>query len=115
MPPPREGAAFPEPGERLGPYTIAEPLGRGQVGAVFRAEGPPGEVALKILHPGLAEDASYRRRFEREGEIARALDHPHLLPVVDHGEAPLDRQLTVAASGTRRSTAAGPVALTRCV
>lgn len=87
MPPPREGAAFPEPGERLGPYTLAEPLGRGQVGAVFRAEGPPGEVALKVLHAGLAEDPSYRRRFERESEVARALDHPHLIPVVDHGEA----------------------------
>jgi serine/threonine-protein kinase len=87
MPPAHDRTAFPRPGARLGPYTLEEVLGRGQVGTVFRAAGPHGEVALKILRAELAADASYRRRFEREGELAAGLDHPHLVPVVDHGEA----------------------------
>lgn len=87
MPPAGHGTAALEPGTRLGPYLLGEPLGRGRVGTVFRAEGPNGEVALKVLHPELADDPAYRRRFDREGEVAAGVDHPHLVSVVDHGEA----------------------------
>lgn len=87
MPPAADSPLAPEPGARLGPYTLAEPLGRGQVGTVFRAVGPDGEVALKVLHAELAADASYRRRFQREGEVASGVDHPHLVSLVDCGEA----------------------------
>jgi serine/threonine protein kinase, bacterial len=83
----RSGVAASAPGERIGQYTIHEELGHGPLGAVFRAVGPAGEVALKILHPELAADPAYRRRFEREGEVATGVRHPHLVPVVDHGEA----------------------------
>ena len=47
--------------------------------------GPP--VALKILAPELARDAAFRERFTREMRAAAAVDHPHIVPVFDAGEA----------------------------
>jgi serine/threonine protein kinase len=78
----------PQPGMRLGPYLLEDMLGEGSMGIVFRASRDDGAVvALKILRPELSADPSYRRRFEREGRIASTLTHPHLVEVVDSGEA----------------------------
>jgi serine/threonine-protein kinase len=77
-----------EPGVRLGPYVLEEMLGEGSMGIVFRASREDGTVvALKVLRPELSGDEAYRRRFEREGRIASNLTHPHLVEVVDTGEA----------------------------
>jgi serine/threonine protein kinase len=77
-----------QPGVRLGPYVLEELLGEGSMGIVFRASRDDGTVvALKILRPELSGDSAYRRRFEREGRIASTLTHPHLVEVVDRGEA----------------------------
>ncbi len=74
------------PIERVGPYRIGRPLGRGGQGIVFRAEDTRlgREVAVKILagwsaraDPGMAE------RFHREAEMASRLDHPGICPVWD--------------------------------
>jgi len=63
-------------------------LGEGSMGIVFRASREDGSVvALKVLRPELSGDEGYRRRFEREGRIASSLTHPHLVEVVDAGEA----------------------------
>ena len=76
------------PGDRVGPYRLVAPLGEGGMGIVFRADRLSGEVAaLKVLRRELSGDETYRRRFEREGRIAAQLDHPHLVEVVDSGEA----------------------------
>src|SRR5687768_15170327 len=76
------------PGVRLGPYVLEEMLGEGSMGIVFRASRDDGTViALKVLRPELSGDDAYRRRFEREGRIASTLTHPHLVEVVDRGEA----------------------------
>jgi serine/threonine protein kinase len=82
-------AAELEAGGRLGPYRLGEVLGEGGVGIVFRAvHEPDGQVvALKVLRAELASDETYRRRFAREGRIAGILSHPHLVEVVDAGEA----------------------------
>jgi len=78
-----------EAGGRLGPYRLDELLGEGGVGLVFRAVREPDGtvVALKVLRAELSGDDTYRKRFAREGEIAGGLSHPHLVPVVDAGEA----------------------------
>jgi serine/threonine-protein kinase len=78
-----------EAGGRLGPYRLEEVLGEGGVGIVFKAVREPDNavVALKVLRAELARDETYRRRFAREGRIAASLSHPHLVPVVDAGEA----------------------------
>lgn len=75
-------------GGRLGPYRLEDVLGEGGVGVVFKAVHEPdgAVVALKTLRAELSEDDTYRRRFAREGRIAEALSHPHLVPVVDIGE-----------------------------
>lgn len=81
-------ASTPELGTRIGPYLLEGILGEGGMGIVFRASREDGSVvALKVLRPELSGDEGYRRRFEREGRIASSLTHPHLVEVVDAGEA----------------------------
>jgi YVTN family beta-propeller protein len=59
------------------------------MGAVYRAEplGLRRKVALKILAPELARDRRFRERFLRESQLAASLDHPHVIPIYDAGEA----------------------------
>ena len=57
------------------------------MGRVYRAHSADGQdVALKLVKPELARDTVFRRRFDREGEIAERVRHPHLVPVLDTGE-----------------------------
>ena len=72
----------PRVGTDLGPYHIEAVIGRGGMGVVYRAEERrlKRRVALKVLPPGLAEDADYRARFERESQMAAAIDDPRLMP-----------------------------------
>jgi serine/threonine protein kinase len=77
--------------ERLGRYQILELLGRGTMGAVFRALDPKIDrvVAIKtITHPcvNIDEEREYRRRFFSEAHAAGQLSHPGLVTVYDVGE-----------------------------
>src|SRR6266851_431430 len=71
----------------LAGYRIVEPLGRGGMGVVYRAEhvrlGRP--AALKLLVATLGP-ADHRERFLRESKLAASLDHPSIVPVYDAGE-----------------------------
>src|SRR3954462_14870806 len=44
-------------------------------------------VAIKLIVPELAEDDEFRRRFERESQLAASIDHPNVIPVYEAGEA----------------------------
>jgi eukaryotic-like serine/threonine-protein kinase len=44
-------------------------------------------VALKVMHPHLAEDPGFVSRFEREAKAAARLSHPHVVGVFDQGES----------------------------
>jgi tetratricopeptide (TPR) repeat protein/predicted Ser/Thr protein kinase len=74
-------------GSELAGYRIVEPLGRGGMGVVYRAEhvrlGRP--AALKLLVATLGQ-ADHRERFLRESKLAASLDHPSIVPVYDAGE-----------------------------
>ena len=71
-----------------GRYAIERELGRGGMATVYLAEDRKHrrKVALKVLHPELAV-ALGTERFLREVEIAARLQHPHILPLYDSGEA----------------------------
>ncbi|MBX3274774.1 MAG: serine/threonine protein kinase, partial [Sandaracinaceae bacterium] len=70
---------------RVGPYELAEPIGRGGMAQVFRAIGPAGEVAVKLLDGGASATKEQLARYEREVRAAERIEHPHLIRVVDHG------------------------------
>src|SRR3989454_7349365 len=74
-------------GTRLGPYEIAEPLGAGGMGEVYRAtETRLGRsVALKILPSDWAQDSERKLRFEREARTVAGLNHPHICALYDVG------------------------------
>jgi serine/threonine protein kinase len=72
---------------RLGDYVLEEELGRGATGAVWRATSRDGRiVALKVFDPALALDQEYRARLAREARIAREIQDPHLVRMLDAGE-----------------------------
>src|SRR5438128_6364120 len=73
----------------LAGYRIEALLTRGAVAVVYRATqlALARPVALKLLAPELADDPAFRERFLREARIAAQLEHPHLLPVYEAGEA----------------------------
>ena len=73
---------------RLAGFRILDILGQGGMGLVFRAEevNLRRQVALKIIHPGNAQDASAQARFLREARAAAALHHDHIVPIFQVGE-----------------------------
>src|SRR5262245_17166428 len=71
-----------------GRYRIVEALGGGGTALVHRAEvvGGAADGAIKELRPQSAADPALRRRFLREAELARLLDHPGIVRLLDAGE-----------------------------
>jgi protein kinase-like protein len=80
--------ALPEIGTEFAGYRIEELIGRGGMGIVYRAVQMrlDRRVALKLILPELASDASFRSRFERECRMAASLDHPNVIPIFEAGE-----------------------------
>ncbi len=77
-----------EAGATFGPYEIVEPIGAGGMGEVYRARDTrlDRDVALKVLPEGSAQDVERRARFEQEARSASALNHPHIVSLLDIGE-----------------------------
>lgn len=73
-------------GSTVGGFRVEKLLGRGAMGEVYRARGPEGTVALKLLDHELAEDERFRQRFLRESQLAGSLDHRHIVPTIASGE-----------------------------
>lgn len=69
-------------------YRVVRVLGSGGMATVYLAEDPKHhrEVASKVLKPELAA-ALGSERFLREIALASQLNHPHILPLHDSGEA----------------------------
>jgi len=74
-------------GQMLGQYELRELLGVGGMGSVYRGFQTTlkREVAVKVLPSTLAQQTGYMERFTREAETAAALEHPHIVPIVDYG------------------------------
>ena len=69
-------------------YAVERELGRGGMATVYLAEDRKHgrKVAIKVLRPGLAASLG-AERFLREIGIAARLAHPHIVPLIDSGEA----------------------------
>lgn len=68
---------------------IIELIGRGGMGAVYKARQKQLDrlVALKILPPGLGNEAGFAERFTREARALAKLSHPGIVTVHDFGQA----------------------------
>ncbi|MBK8593318.1 MAG: serine/threonine protein kinase, partial [Sandaracinaceae bacterium] len=73
-----------------GRYRVISLLAEGGMGAVFLAEhmGLSKEVALKVIHKGIAGDGDMRARFAREAMASAQIDHPHVASTLDIGALP---------------------------
>src|SRR5919199_1843249 len=68
-----------------GQYHIESMLGKGGMGAVYRARHIllGDRVAIKVLPPQMRNNAEWLRRFRREGQAARRFRHPNAVTVYD--------------------------------
>jgi serine/threonine protein kinase len=68
---------------------ILELVGQGGMGAVYKARQPKLDrlVAVKVLPPEVARDATFAERFTREARSLARLNHPHIVMVFDFGMA----------------------------
>ena len=77
-------------GSHIGVFEVAEPLGAGGMGEVYRARDTRlgRDVALKVLPGEWAADAQRRARFDREARVLAALNHPNIATLYGVEDAP---------------------------
>jgi serine/threonine protein kinase len=72
----------------LNEYKILERLGKGRMAGVYKAKHQLGQiVAIKVLPPSRARDATLLGRFQREARLALLLDHPNVVRSFQMGVA----------------------------
>jgi serine/threonine-protein kinase len=75
-------------GQNLGVYQLSEQIGQGSLTLVFKGRAADkSEVAIKILPKMWLRDPGFVERFEAEARLISQLDHPHILPIRDYGQA----------------------------
>jgi len=85
------GPGVGEGAERIGRYEILEELGRGAMGAVYKARDPQigRTVAVKVVltaNLSPAEMDEYKQRFYREAQAAGQMSHPNIVTIHDIAE-----------------------------
>lgn len=78
-------------GQRLGPWRLTVPLGRGGMGEVWEAQRDDGafeaRVAVKLLLAG-RNGAALLQHFSQEQRLLARLNHPHIARLLDAGSTP---------------------------
>jgi DNA-binding SARP family transcriptional activator len=76
--------------EYLRGYVLRGRIGEGAHGVVWRAAQPGvgREVAIKAIHPDIANRAGFVRRFEMEAQLVASLEHPHIVSLFDFWRDP---------------------------
>ena len=69
-------------------YRLTAPLGSGTAAQVYLADDVRlhRQVAVKVLHPGLADDQTFLRRFRAEALASAKLNHSHIVKLLDQGD-----------------------------
>ena len=77
---------------RIGRYELRERLGAGGMARVYKAWDTTLQrlVAIKILHEHLAEDPSFKERFEREARMVASFNHPNIVQLYDFDSVTLN-------------------------
>ena len=75
-------------GQQLGNYNVKSLIGEGAMATVYLAADTLNqrEVALKVLPATYMHDLAFYERFMREIAVINSLDHPHIVPIYDHGK-----------------------------
>lgn len=75
-------------GAQVAGYEVEGVLGAGGMGVVYEAreQAAGRKVALKVFALANGMDPSFRKRFQREGRIQAAIDHPNIATVFEAGE-----------------------------
>ncbi|MEW6321307.1 MAG: protein kinase [Acidobacteriota bacterium] len=83
-----EGPADDLTGREVGPFVITARLAAGGMGQVYLARDAALErqVAIKVLPLAFARDADRARRFENEARVIAALNHPHIVTILQIGD-----------------------------
>ena len=83
--PPRDLSELSE----LGGYRLIRRIGEGGMGVVFEAVDRESgrQVAVKVMQWRADNQATARKRFQREARTASDLQHPNIVPVFDYGES----------------------------
>src|SRR5438552_1822872 len=102
---PRDGADLRDPtrtrdplvGATLGEYVIRRRLGEGGMGVVYEGEQPVigKHVAVKILHPEIAQNPVPMQRFIDEARAVNAIRHRGIVDIFSFGKLPDGRQYMV--------------------
>ncbi|HEX5387802.1 MAG TPA: serine/threonine-protein kinase [Gemmatimonadales bacterium] len=75
-------------GRTVAGYRLTHHVGEGGTASVYRADHPThGAAAVKILLPRLSKDPVAVKRFLREAEYGRRLNHPNIVRTYEYGEA----------------------------
>jgi eukaryotic-like serine/threonine-protein kinase len=84
-------------GDKLGPYQVLAPIGKGGMGEVYRAKDTKldREVAIKVLPSALAQDPERLARFEREAKVLASLNHPNIAQIYGIEESSTGRALVM--------------------
>jgi WD40 repeat protein/serine/threonine protein kinase len=109
-------------GRTLGDFVVAEKIGEGGFGAVYRAHQPllDRPAVIKVLHTRLRATAAATERFLREARLASRLDHPYAAHIYAFG-AESDGTLWIAMELVRGTTLSeylrvhGPLSVERFV
>jgi serine/threonine protein kinase len=67
----------------IGTYETTARIASGEHAHVFKAAGPAGEVAVKLLHPHLAADPVVREQFLEQGRLLSSISHPNVVAILD--------------------------------
>ncbi|MEX1363396.1 MAG: protein kinase [Nannocystaceae bacterium] len=70
-----------------GRYVLLHELARGDLSIVYRAKpsGSRDSIAFKVIQPRYADDEAQVRRFRREAELLRKIEHPNVVRLIDQG------------------------------